>query len=505
MLKRRNFDIIRFMIDILEESLLLAKAKTILSKLAEYASHYYSKYPLFSLTILFYSSLYFSTSNKTLFIFSLVYFFLIYKKTKALEKSLFFTFLATLPFAKGLFVSYLLLPKELIKQNAIFDLYYSFPISISDIFLYLLFFILIRKRKTKIAFPPLIILLFLLFFVVALVPIVYTIQPTVVVLSCIQLIRLFAVILLPKLVLSTKDKKSIIAVITSGVFFQCLWVIAQRIHNGPLGRDLEVYLPGANFGTISTENRSILRLSGTFFEPSILGTYFLTNCTAILTVILNRTSIKTVSGKFLLLTLVLSVIGIVLTGSRGIYILFICILVLFFKLYTDRIIHVIKKYKLLFIISLSGLSLALFPYLTTRLDSVNKLFAPDGSGTYRIQIAQYAVRLATQYPFGVGLNLSPYYLATSFSHEVYTFDPAHPHNVLFQILAEMGIFGLLLFCSILYLLYRYIFKLNQTVSNKNPFLFSSFVFFFCAQFYPIFLNHPEILTFFALYIGLSLI
>jgi O-antigen ligase len=102
---------------------------------------------------------------------------------------------------------------------------------------------------------------------------------------------------------------------------------------------------------------------------------------------------------------------------------------------------------------------------------------------------------------GVGLNLSPYYLATSFTQNNYFFDPAHPHNIIIQLLAESGLLGTTLFIIFVYLIYRpYIFGKNK---KQSEFFFGSLIFLICAQIYPIFINHMEIVSYLFLYLGFA--
>jgi hypothetical protein len=139
------------------------------------------------------------------------------------------------------------------------------------------------------------------------------------------------------------------------------------------------------------------------------------------------------------------------------------------------------------------------PFLLQRLKSLPTLFTSDGSAMYRIQLNVYAIKLAFKYFLGSGLNLSPYHLVTAFPNDDYFFDPAHPHNVFFQILAETGVLGLSFFFFFVYFIFRPVI-LNK--ENLNRFTIGALLFLICAQVYPIFLNHPEILSYFFLYSGL---
>ena len=214
---------------------------------------------------------------------------------------------------------------------------------------------------------------------------------------------------------------------------------------------------------------------------------------------------KTVVEKWMYVAAILgSLISIIFTGSRGVYFLTVAFGVLFCWDYRKQLMPWLAQIKIRTIIMvIVCFGLFFIPYIFTRLQSVSTLFTFYGSGTYRIQIAQYAMRLAEHNFFGVGLNLSPYFFATAFSSEPFIFDPSHPHNVFFQILAEMGPIGLTLFILFLWILYRPLIR-KKPPRRVVPFAAASFAFICAAQFYPIFISQPEIFSFFFLHAGLMI-
>ncbi len=109
--------------------------------------------------------------------------------------------------------------------------------------------------------------------------------------------------------------------------------------------------------------------------------------------------------------------------------------------------------------------------------------------------------MAIENPLGVGLNLSPYYFATTFSGHDLIYDPSHPHAMFFQIMAETGFLGLLFFVYFLYAVFRPQFISKQHNVYKVSFAVSALTYVVVAQMYPIFLNHQEILSFLFLYLG----
>jgi len=268
----------------------------------------------------------------------------------------------------------------------------------------------------------------------------------------------------------------------------------QKINGGPLGIYMESLLQKEELGIRSNENPDIIRLTGSFFEPSILGTFLLTQYLFFIN-ILNK--VKKQKEKILIKIIIIGiVIGIFFTGSRGIYLIFLLSLL-------TSILPLLKskKYNLpslkssiIYIFPI----LIILPYFLNRFSDFSSLFSKLGSGTYRLQMAEQAFLLAKNNFLGVGLNLSPHSFAIQkFSKEI-IFDPAHPHNIFFQILAETGFIGLIIFSL-------FIFYSIKEVSNfsKNYFFYPIIFFLLSSQIYPIFINQPEIASFLFLYIGLS--
>lgn len=299
------------------------------------------------------------------------------------------------------------------------------------------------------------------------------------------------------LIINSKIKiKSIIEITVASVLFQTLLVFLQKINNGTLGIYIESFMLKEEFGIRSNENIDILRLTGSFFEPSILGTFLLINFSLLLNSLkkLKNNKIK----KLVLLALLGCFIGIILTASRGIYLLFFAYIIYEIILAVKNRnlkLKTINKNLLLAIIIIIAVFL---PYFSNRIFDFSKIFSKLGSGTYRLQLAEESFLLAKNNLLGVGINLSPYNFAIQkFSKEI-IFDPAHPHNIFFQILAETGFIGLTIFSFFIFYTIKEIPQLN-----KNLFFYPIILFLIAAQFYPIFINQSEITSYLFLFIGLS--
>lgn len=468
----------------------------------------------FIISILFHFSLYFSTSNKVTFLLSLLLLVVLYQHLKKIPLTLFYVFIIMLPFAKGKGIDILLLDKKFVLKNALFNIDYLFPIYISSFYLGLLYIYFIRaklflkNKKIKISNNnKIIISIFLSFILVTAMGSISNIFEIPILLSSVQLIVLLLIFFTPFIVKSFNNKlNDLYMIIASSTMFQSVWLIFQTLNKGYLQKDIESILSTSEFGARSSENQDLIRLPGTFFESSILGTFLLTNLSILLFVYINHKVKNKNKRNVILITIILSLFAILLTGSRAIYFI---LLVLFLLLAKNKNIFKVKtikktlqaliKNKIFIPIVILGI-IFVSPYLINRLGSANQLFSKEGSGTYRIQLTQYAIRLVEKKPLlGVGLNLSPYYLATSFPQEDYFVDPAHPHNIIIQILAETGLIGISLFLFFIYLLFRPLLK--NSLRNINEFSLASGIFFLCAQAYPIFINQMEIISYFFLYLG----
>lgn len=467
-----------------------------------------------ALTIGFYASLFISNSNKTLLLLACLYAIALYFVSKNINLAIFLAFVVLLPFAKGKALRILILPIENINRVAFFDIEYFFPIYIADFFLALLAYLYLRQKIVKSSvkkfiksyrkFIP-ISASFVIFLFIAILKIPSSPFPEVIFLSSIQLIRLFIVFSLAAVLVNWKKYSSALTdVISASLIFQSTWAILQKINNGPLGKDVEVFLPDARAVRTAAENTEISRQSGVFFEPSIFGTFLLIHI-SMLSYVLLKNKLTKIQRKIYSVAVLLGLIAVIFTGSRAIYGLFAIVGIWLIKQEGHQLkstfIKLFKSKRLLFYSTLGFLIVSAFtlPTLAGRLKTSPTLLASDGSAMYRIELALYSTRLAGKQLLGSGLNLSPYHFATLLNSEKYVFDPAHPHNIFFQILAETGVPGLIFFFIFIYLIFR---PLLQKRIALDHFSLGALVFLLCAQVYPIFLNHPEILTYFFVYSGI---
>ncbi len=475
-----------------------------------------NKYRLLLITLAYYASLYFSTSNRTILVFTACYWVGVYLHTRNLYLSTFLVFVATLPFPKGKALRLLLLPIESIQRYTLYGVTYFFPIYISDFFLALLGYLYIRRKpfsfsrsvfKMRSSTITLLVLLLMFIFWV-LIGGITSVFPEVGVLSTIQLLRMFILFGIPFFFEKREFEHygiSIYSVIIALLIFESSWTLLQRFHGGPLGRDVEVYLPGSQYGIFSSEDSSLLRNTGTFFEPSILGTFLLMQIGVLLPFLFYKkhSDLKIPA----LLAMSLGTIALVFTGSRVLYgvWLFLAFYVIFLwrAVNPEGIRHIREKYSWKIIAGIVGILLITLPYIIQRTSSLTDVFTTYGSASYRIQMILYSSRIAFENLItGVGINLSPYYLSTGFIGERYVFDPTYPHNLFAQLFAETGFIGISIFFLFLICWFRFIIR-NFQMNAYYGFGIAAAFYLICAQFYPVFLNHTELSSFFFLYAGFA--
>ena len=467
----------------------------------------YNKAPLFLWSVSYFVSLCVIGSNLSYLLASLCFFLILYILLRDIKQTMFFMFIINIPFARGKLIEFVIISKNEIPFG-LFDVGYYFPLYISTVFLVGTLFLIFRDKSNlwKIANVRIVLIGFCFFLIACCIPLFYTKFPFVIGLSVIQLMLMGCVYTLPFWLYLTRSALSRINhILAAFIVFEAGWIMTQALHRGPLGRYLEAILPLNRTGILSTEDAGFMRYNGTFYEPSILGTFMLMHVFFFIYLLIQNRYRTQAERNIYIFAAVSAMTSIIFTGSRGIYFLFILLSIYLFR---TRIIFRVKKFTTTttpraFLLSIIAVLLFFSPYYVTRLQTVpalvSFLFSGQGSGAYRAQLDTLAYRLAEVNPFGIGLNLSPYYFVIGFPQDR-TVDPAHPHNIFFQLLAETGGIGLTAFLLFLWLIYRK--YMIRRSSSAEPYFMASVIFIFCAQLYPIFISQPEILTFFFLHAGL---
>jgi hypothetical protein len=458
---------------------------------------------LFIATLCYYCLLFFCNSNILLLVFSFIYFIFLWKLFKSASLAALICFFVHLPFVKGKSFSFMVLPKEMVKMYIHRDIIYYFPLTVSDFYLGFYFWLQVRNKKVRYTRPvPYIILAcLLLFFLFNVLSAAFSDNLLVSFLSCVILLKFIVIFLLPGFVEKGMGLvKKIIYLAASFTVFESLWGCVQYILRGNLGRYIESYNSAYTYGKVAWENSNLLRASGTFVDPDLFGTFGIMHFVLFFFLFLHSARSTKFEKTLYGACAVLSGISVFITGNRALYICFAVALAAIL-LMTKKV-----RYSISLIRKPAGIAVIvaaiifLFPYVSTRMQNLSAIFS-QGSGTFRIQIAQYAARLGFANIFGVGLGMSPYHFALNFPGEKVIFGPDYPHTIFFQIFAETGILGLIAFIGFIYLSLRPLILGRKTAHTY--FYLAATAYLVSACFYPLYIPLVELPSFFFLYLGLA--
>ncbi len=456
----------------------------------------YEQSPYFIWALVYYISLAFVASNLGYLAVTVLFFSLIYVTSRDIRIASFIVAVACLPFSKGKTIDILLIPQEKILEFGFYDVGYYFPLYPSLFFFALSFYTTMRYGSpARLVLPSLYTRIGGLFLVWSSLPIFISQFPLVIALSWVQLLSFGVIYALPTLLnFSQAVFRKLSHVFAAFVLFESIWVLLQVLNGGPVGVYIESVLPLNRLGILSTEDAGFMRFSGTFYEPSILGTYMLMHLWYFAILFIKTKTHQTTDRWLYGVSMICTLCSILCTGSRGIY----GLTVVSFLFWAIQIFR--NSLMTISVLVCTILLILLNPYLNSRIASSTTLFNQYGSGTFRLILNSYAMRLANVHILGVGLNLSPYYFAVGFPKER-MIDPSHPHNILFQILAETGYIGLILAVVYLWTLFRKHMAIGRR-SSSFPYMAAALSYLICAQIYPIFISQQEIASYFFLFAGL---
>ena len=456
-------------------------------------------------------------SNKIFLLVSLVYLIILLKKTQNYQFSLFLMLVNLLPFTIGRNI----LEVELMKQSEIwgyslFDVKFFVPLYLSDLFLLLIYQNYLSQKifGQKIKFPEhklnsltkkasLLLIAFLLTILLGSITSEFN---TLLIAGSLIIVK-FILIFLSFLIIDLKDatnQSKFYQLIASMTAFQVCLILIEQFKGQNIGKFIENRLPGLEIGTRAAESANLLRADGTFNEPNIAAIFLLMNGLLLINYFLKLNYKQSSQKNFIyLLVGVMAILAIIFTGSRSLYALATIFIIYFLKKYFFSLKEIARKLfnkKILF--SLIFLASLILPYLFTRIDTLRNIFSEDGSLNYRIELNKHALSLMQKnILFGVGLDLTPYYLAKNFKtvdSPLVIFDQAPAHNLIIQLLSETGLLGFLCFSLFILL------ALKTNYLNQSIFFMSALAFLIAAQFHPVFTNHYELTSFFFLYLGLGM-
>lgn len=379
----------------------------------------------------------------------------LFKISKSFLNSLWLALLAVLPFGRGRYYHYIVVPET--DWIGRWDLTSNFSILFTDILLLIILYYiftrithfqtLLRKRKIKqYGFIFLITLA-----QVSLISIYFSKFPTTSLFSYVQFSKYLILFLISIIVFSDKSMIKKTFIIFAGfVLINSILVIAQYINNGPLG--LLVEDASRTYGKFSVENPLLFRPGGFSTDPNVTATFF---AVFIPIFFVNTIVINKKWSIFGWIAVSLLIIALVLTASRAAW--FVTVAVILFSSWYVRkranlfIPPIIKRYsRLIIIVFLISFS----PILFTRLITLGGIFEPLGGGTYRIDHIKIAWHYFKNQPFGIGIGVFPFAMAQDFPTDITGVLPNVAHNSLAQVGAELGFIGLALWIAFIWILIR---------------------------------------------------
>lgn len=215
-----------------------------------------------------------------------------------------------------------------------------------------------------------------------------------------------------------------------------------------LGRAQLRWIDIARFGDIGG------RVTSLFSNPNILAVYLLLCFPFSLWAIFKKPKRRR-ARLFYAATAILCALCIFFTWSRGAWLgLFLeCFLFLLFHSKTSRI-------AILGLLPVALLSVPLLPHnFQNRLFSIGDV--RESSNRYRLQTWQGTWKMLCEHPFGIGIGedawraVYPHYAVSG------TKTVPHAHNIFLQVMAEVGLLGLLFFLLILFFSLRNSFQKRQ--------------------------------------------
>ena len=280
-----------------------------------------------------------------------------------------------------------------------------------------------------------------------------------------------------------------------------LLMFIQFYRGSQLGIELEHKDSYNPFGATAIEENSLFRAAGYFHDPNAAATWLLSLSPLALWFVWQLTRKK----ELVYLLSLITGTGVVVTGSRVAWLVLMVNVVYmflrFYKYWLSEFRYLKKYYRLLGVFLL--LLILTTSFVAKRVWSTTHTLQEGGGVDYRKNQIMVSVVILKAQPFGLGLGMLQFEVWSSSLQEKYTTDITQPHNVFAEIGSGLGVFGLLLFCLLIYLLFRR--AIGDFLRLNNFFslviLLALFNYFFMANFYPYLLRSP-LAEFFWLFSGI---
>lgn len=407
---------------------------------------------------LFYLILFFSPSKLSYFSAYLIIFFIFYLGLKSIQKSLIFSLILSFFTELGLASSWFKLePTELGFISG-----YSFtPFTFLSLILLVIFIFNHDYLKPKAAD----ILLFLFFLWNIFIFIIF---PNVNVLyGIISLTEISIGYYFLRLYISAKDFLSVFYLLISSLIFQIVLGIYQLLIQRNVGLIGEASTYISPFGTTTSEDENLFRITGGFGHANTLAVVLLGLIPFLFIFKKKRFDILKI---FSFLTLFF-------TYSRAAW--FICfpiVIILLWKFNHRFNKNIFIKRKWIKALILFLIIILIWPVLSARLRSIPQTFDENGSIDVRVKLIQESLNLIQLYPVtGIGTNRFQQIASENSITEIFARNGISPstqlHNLYAEVAVSAGLPGLfiflLLFISVLF--HYFLKKRKNTMLQKGAF------------------------------------
>lgn len=238
------------------------------------------------------------------------------------------------------------------------------------------------------------------------------------------------------------------------MIFEGILATGQLFLGGPFGRIIEESLLSSPYGKTAAEDVFRFRASGTFTDPNTMAIVWLTTIPLVLSQTLYKYPLikdKTLTS----FTFTLGFLGLISTFSRGVWLIFLLVVVGMVAFLAKKKKLSIARYKYVFL-TLGILLLAVSPIIIRRTLSLQEfLWSQFSSGKARIQLMQEAWEIIKQAPI---LGVGPGNFLSAMVKNNVTGVAEHflypVHNLYLLFASEMGLPALLIFLIFLTLVIK---------------------------------------------------
>ena len=281
--------------------------------------------------------------------------------------------------------------------------------------------------------------------------------------------------------------KAVVQSVVLFCVFNSVLIIGQFFRQGSLGIPGEQVLKNSGIILFADEISSLPRPGGLYTSPNMAAALFLMVFPFLMSSLYSHKTIF--SNLYANLSLLIIVPAIIFTGSRVVWI------ILLLQALATQIHMRSKKQPLTLSKTWKSVCVAVLilisPLFIIRLTSLGEtLTDPSGGFYYRVAHIKLALKIAQEHIFGVGVNVFQYYIVEHFEPEAFFIDSTPAHNLVAQLLANVGVLGLLVYTIILLKIFlRYLSVYKNDIFGFNILLsFSGYL--LACMFHPYWLERP---------------